>query len=604
MGAVENIIYKFKFKADTDDLDESEQKTESLAKSVFKLGAGLYAAAGVKDIMGKAIGRIDTIDTATKSLALLQGSEEEAKKTMDGLVEAISGTPIALDEVALGAKKMVAAGMEGDKVTEVFTAMADAAYGVGDGAESLGDFTDIFAKIQSQGKLTTETMDSLQIRGVQSYKILANESGKSMDEIKEAISSGSISAEEGIEMLVKGIEKGSDGVAGATVGMEGLAKTAGDTISGSFKNASLSIVKSFVVILEPMKEPFIEFMKWFSTFMGNFNKKLEEWIGSIDLSGFANSFGGFEELGPMILDPLIEAFGHFKDMLEPFIPVVEKVVEVIGELLGEAILYIVPIISDMIEFWNELMEILQPLIDAIAEALIPIIDILKEDISNLMFVINAVITVLWAILKPIITGLAEIMVAILVPAVQAVQKIFEFLNPIVKILIDKFQEIVRTMIDRLHPAFLLIELAVKVVVAIFKIIIAIVVAYNKKLMDMWNLIKDKVLGIFDEMGKAIDNATGPFKTLIDWVKDLMEWFGKMWDSFDEILGNMIDAVDNFNPMNWFKSGNMGVNVFGEPNLTNVGSDGTTINQTFNIEAKNVMSKRDVYIASKTAARRV
>ena len=44
---------------------------------------------------------------------------------------AIEGTPIALNDVAMGAKKMVAAGMEGTKVKGVFQAIADAAYGVG-----------------------------------------------------------------------------------------------------------------------------------------------------------------------------------------------------------------------------------------------------------------------------------------------------------------------------------------------------------------------------------------------------------------------------------------------------------------------------------------
>ncbi|MEJ9301702.1 tape measure protein, partial [Niallia circulans] len=113
------------------------------------MAATITGITGAMNLMGRAISRVDTIDTATKSLTVLTGSAEDAKLVMNDLVDAIDGTPIALNDVALGAKKMVAAGMKAEKVKPVFKSIADAAYGVGDGAQSIDQITSAIASMQS-----------------------------------------------------------------------------------------------------------------------------------------------------------------------------------------------------------------------------------------------------------------------------------------------------------------------------------------------------------------------------------------------------------------------------------------------------------------------
>ncbi|EGU0985835.1 tape measure protein [Listeria monocytogenes] len=235
-----------------------ERPAEQARFSVLKLAAALGLIAATKNVVGSAIGRVDTIDTATKSLTVLTGSAKDAQLVMTDLTAAIDGTPIALDAVALGAKKMVAAGMKAANVKPVFTAIADAAYGVGNGSESIDQMTDAISALQASGVAYADDINRLVDAGVPAWQILANSTGKSVGEMKKYVSEGSLESTKAIEMLTKGIEEGTSGMAGNTAKMAGLAKTAGNTISGSFANMKTAAVKSLANIAENLKGPIIQ----------------------------------------------------------------------------------------------------------------------------------------------------------------------------------------------------------------------------------------------------------------------------------------------------------------------------------------------------------
>ncbi|EBH4292869.1 tape measure protein [Listeria monocytogenes] len=267
-----------------------EKPAEQARFSLLKLAAALGLIAATKNVVGSAIGRVDTIDTATKSLTVLTGSAKDAQLVMTDLTAAIDGTPIALDAVALGAKKMVAAGMKAANVKPVFTAIADAAYGVGNGSESIDQMTDAISALQASGVAYADDINRLVDAGVPAWKILANSTGKSVGEMKKYVSEGSLESTRAIAMLTKGIEEGTTGMAGNTAKMAGLAKTAGNTISGSFANMKTAAVKSLANIVENLKGPIIQALdvaknafKQFAavTASPEFQKKLSDLIQKI-----------------------------------------------------------------------------------------------------------------------------------------------------------------------------------------------------------------------------------------------------------------------------------------------------------------------------------
>ncbi|EAC3116211.1 tail tape measure protein [Listeria monocytogenes] len=267
-----------------------EKPAEQARFSVLRLAAAFGLIAATKNVVGSAIGRVDTIDTATKSLTVLTGSAKDAQLVMTDLTAAIDGTPIALDAVALGAKKMVAAGMKAANVKPVFTAIADAAYGVGNGSESIDQMTDAISALQASGVAYADDINRLVDAGVPAWQILANSTGKSVGEMKKYVSEGSLESTKAIAMLTKGIEEGTTGMAGNTAKMAGLAKTAGNTISGSFANMKTAAVKSLANIAENLKGPIIQTLdvaknafKQFAavTASPEFQKKLSDLIQKI-----------------------------------------------------------------------------------------------------------------------------------------------------------------------------------------------------------------------------------------------------------------------------------------------------------------------------------
>lgn len=267
-----------------------EKPAEQARFSILRLAAAFGLIAATKNVVGSAIGRVDTIDTATKSLTVLTGSAKDAQLVMKDLTAAIDGTPIALDAVALGAKKMVAAGMKAADVKPVFTAIADAAYGVGNGSESIDQMTDAISALQASGVAYSDDINRLVDAGVPAWQILANSTGKSVGEMKKYVSEGSLESTKAIAMLTKGIEEGTTGMAGNTAKMAGLAKTAGNTISGSFANMKTAAVKSLANIAENLKGPIIQALdvaknafKQFAavTASPEFQKKLSDMIQKI-----------------------------------------------------------------------------------------------------------------------------------------------------------------------------------------------------------------------------------------------------------------------------------------------------------------------------------
>ncbi|EAH0445974.1 tape measure protein [Listeria monocytogenes] len=267
-----------------------EKPAEQARFSILRLAAAFGLIAATKNVVGSAIGRVDTIDTATKSLTVLTGSAKDAQLVMTDLTAAIDGTPIALDAVALGAKKMVAAGMQAANVKPVFTAIADAAYGVGNGSESIDQMTDAISALQASGVAYSDDINRLVDAGVPAWQILANSTGKSVGEMKKYVSDGSLESTKAIAMLTKGIEEGTTGMAGNTAKMAGLAKTAGNTISGSFANMKTAAVKSLANIAENLKGPIIQALnvaknafKQFASVTASpeFQKKLSDMIQKI-----------------------------------------------------------------------------------------------------------------------------------------------------------------------------------------------------------------------------------------------------------------------------------------------------------------------------------
>lgn len=246
-------------------MDDSSSKAESwgsrfsnMLKPLGKLGGIAVGLAGINSVAGTlqaGFEKVTSIEDTTASLEVLMGSAEDAQNVMQQLEESNQNTPYSFDAWAGAGKNLIAFGVEADKTAGIVTALGEAASASGKGEEALNSMSDAFGKAAASGKISMDTINSLSQGGVQGLTILANEFGVTTEEMQKMISSGQVSAEEGIDALTKGIREGSEGIAGDVASMSGVMGEMAETTSGrltNMKSAFNNAAKSVLEELNPL----------------------------------------------------------------------------------------------------------------------------------------------------------------------------------------------------------------------------------------------------------------------------------------------------------------------------------------------------------------
>lgn len=246
-------------------MDDSSNKAEGwgarfagMLKPLGKLGGIAVGLAGINSVAGtlqEGFDKVTSIEDTTASLGILMGSAEEATKVMEELEKSNQNTPYSFDAWAGAGKNLIAFGVEAEKTSDIVTALGEAASASGKGEEALNSMADAFGKAAASGKISMDTINSLSQGGVQGLTILANEFGVTTEEMQKMISSGQVSAEEGIDALTKGIREGSEGIAGDVASMSGVMGEMAETTSGrltNMKSAFNNAAKSMLEELNPL----------------------------------------------------------------------------------------------------------------------------------------------------------------------------------------------------------------------------------------------------------------------------------------------------------------------------------------------------------------
>lgn len=240
-------IFSSAFNKMADSGDNFKNQQASLVGTIGKTAAAFVGIKSAADLFNSAIARVDKIQSAEKAIESLTGSNKDAKIVMEGLQKVVDGTPLSLDSFTASAKGMIAAGMDANKVEPIMRAVGDAAYGVGNGAESIDIMASAFKSLQASGTASLGDLNRLMDQNIPVYKILGNQLEMSTEDMKKYISDGLLPAGEAMDLLAKGIEEGTDGINGSTASMAGQMETAGTTIAGAAGNIKTAFVKSLAV---------------------------------------------------------------------------------------------------------------------------------------------------------------------------------------------------------------------------------------------------------------------------------------------------------------------------------------------------------------------
>ena len=181
-------------------IDKISSAAASVGKGLTTVGSGLTKyitkpaiAAGAALgglVLAKGFSRFAKIDEARAKLTALGHSADGVDKIMDNALQSVLGTAYNLDEAGTTAAGAVAAGIKpGKDLTKYLSTVTDAAAVAGVGMDEMGT---IFNRVAANGKVTTMEMNQLADRGVPIWQYMSKETGKSVEEVRKAISAGEV----------------------------------------------------------------------------------------------------------------------------------------------------------------------------------------------------------------------------------------------------------------------------------------------------------------------------------------------------------------------------------------------------------------------------
>lgn len=242
------------------DMSHVKQKVNSSFAELGAAAASGFASYGLGKFVGFGLRMARETEVAKIGFEVLTGSAEQGLKTFNELRAFSDVTPFKADEVQIAGKKLLAAGVDADQLTEKLGFLGDASAAVG---ARLSEVTQIYAKIQNQNKLTGETFEQLAERSINLMPVIMEMLGLTADEFKKMQSDGEITADI-VDKAFKKMNSEGGKFFGAmdklSVTLEGRLSTLSskfDQIAETIGNAIAPAVKVFVDVAIMLGDAFL-----------------------------------------------------------------------------------------------------------------------------------------------------------------------------------------------------------------------------------------------------------------------------------------------------------------------------------------------------------
>lgn len=184
-------------------------------------------AAGLLGILATAITAVGTasvitagkMDQSAVAFETLIGNAQEAKSFLSDLAQFAAETPFEFEGLQDTAKKLLAFKFAAQDIIPIMNTIGDAAGMLGSGQQGIERMTLAISQMQAKGRVMGQELLQLAEAGVNAYQYLADSMGKSIPEVMKAVEKGQVSASEGINAILLGMQNDFQG------GMEKQAKT-------------------------------------------------------------------------------------------------------------------------------------------------------------------------------------------------------------------------------------------------------------------------------------------------------------------------------------------------------------------------------------------
>lgn len=215
-------------------VESSGMSIESMFGKLSKAAAGLGIAFSAQQFisqMANVRGEFQQLEVAFETML---GSTEKAASLMSQITNTAAVTPFGLQDVANGAKQLLAYGVEAEKVNDTLIRLGDIAAGL---SIPLNDLVYLYGTTMTQGRMFTQDLRQFQGRGIPMADELAKQFGVTKDAVADLVTAGKVGFDEMEKAIVSMTSEGGK--------FGGLMEAQSKTITGQISNIEDAIDQMF-----------------------------------------------------------------------------------------------------------------------------------------------------------------------------------------------------------------------------------------------------------------------------------------------------------------------------------------------------------------------
>jgi tape measure domain-containing protein len=213
----------------------------AVGRNLANIKAGFDMAIGVgrkfASLFAAAVREAFAFEQAEANFRTLLGSIDKAKEHIAELKAFASSTPLTFDDLANASKTMLSFGIAAEEIMPSLKMLGDISLG---NSQKFAGLALVFGQIKSAGRLMGQDLLQLINQGFNPLTIIAQETGKSMTELKDMMSDGAIS----FEMVEAAMKKATEAGGLFNGAMEESAKTGAGLVS-TLKDKWADAVRTF-----------------------------------------------------------------------------------------------------------------------------------------------------------------------------------------------------------------------------------------------------------------------------------------------------------------------------------------------------------------------
>lgn len=255
-----------------------EKMFNNIAKAATGIGAAFSAQQFAGQVM-KVRGEFQQLEVAFNTML---GSAEKANTLMTQLTRTAAITPFGLQDVAGGAKQLLAYGVASEQVNDTLIRLGDIAAGL---SIPLNDLVYLYGTTMTQGRMFTQDLRQFQGRGIPLADELAKQFGVTKDKVGELVTAGKVGFEEMHKAIVSMTSDGGK--------FGGLMEAQSKTITGQISNIQDAIDGMFNQIGQSSEG-------MINTALGGVSALVENWEKVADAIGLAVASYGFYKAALMV----------------------------------------------------------------------------------------------------------------------------------------------------------------------------------------------------------------------------------------------------------------------------------------------------------------